>query len=361
MSEASSRPCAFCGRPEAPPTTSLFAGTTSGSTAENLACICNHCVEGFSAQLARTRTWGEHRALYRANAKAILAELEARAVGQLAARRALAAALFEHSLRPDGAALGRSPRVLLVGPRGTGKSTLLSAGVELSAWPAVRVDVGRLSEAGLAGDSAEMLVGSLDRAANEDHAMASLGAIFLDGLDLASRDRAASTQRELLRLLDGVACEVMTGPRGRWGKGYEIATKGVLMVAAVTAALPESAFVGPEALGAALVELGALEAFLARFDRLVALRPLGVDELGQIIERRANDAQRTLGEAASFRISEAALRVMAERAHRAPDGGWAAPRAVYALVERALHEAASGWVVSAEDALALACDPGEAR
>src|SRR5262245_26457238 len=79
--------------------------------------------------------------------------LDARVVGQEAAKRAVLALLRERAVRAMHAVPGRAARVLIVGPTGSGKTTLARAACECAAPRSCLYDAGRLSESGRIGDS----------------------------------------------------------------------------------------------------------------------------------------------------------------------------------------------------------------
>lgn len=318
--------------------------------------ICALCVDAYGRRIARARGWDTRAPLYGTDASRLLEELGSRVVGQLAARRAVGAALFEHDARLRGAAATPAPRLLLVGPSGSGKTSLARALRELAAWPTMHTDAGRLGDPGLPCESVEQVLGSLVRAANDDLELASRGAIVLDGIDPACMglERARSIQRELARLLDGTAGEVNPHSRGADHGRLPMETRQLLVAVAMTVPLTDEALASERALRAALLEAGALEAFLARFDRVVALPRLGVDELGVLVERKLAEVARVLkGTSAALHVAPAAVRVIAESAAHDPDGGWAVSRVVHRMLEEVIDGSRGRWSVSAEDARRL--------
>src|SRR5262249_12064009 len=109
-----------------------------------------------------------------------------------------------------------------------------------------------------------------------------------------------------------------------------------------------------QAVRAALLRIGVASAFLARFDRVVALHPLDASELRELLERPhgAIDCARRIADSVGSQlvISKAAVDAFVHAAAGDPDGGWAVARPLHRLVEDVI--ASPGEPRHVDDALA---------
>ncbi|MFO0615713.1 MAG: AAA family ATPase [Polyangiaceae bacterium] len=353
MSDSPIRTCSFCSARFTGARPFFADRAVRGATLTDVTGVCGACVESFAAELKRSRGWSARASLYTSGVARVSSELESRVIGLSVARRALTAALFEHWMSPpDGgrgsgsldATLGSTARRLLfVGPSGAGKTLLLRSAADLSAGPALVLDAGRLSEAGAPGESVETLVGSLVRFANGDATLASRGALFVDGVELAPTRRSEAIQRELLRLLDGGVCDTMLETRGAQASRVHVDVGTMLVAVGARAALP-AALDDDAATRAALLERGVSAAFLARFDRILALPPLDEAAIQRLLRRKLADRSRALRGGglvdAELELPDDALAALAHGIAQEPDGGFAVERGVQRLVERAILERA---------------------
>lgn len=246
---------------------------------------------------------------------ALLAALDARVVGQRAAKRALAAALVRSRLL-EPAEL--APRVLLVGPCGCGKSELGAALVANAGVPAFHADASALTETGYVGDDLEALVFGVLRAAERDAELAGRGVLFLDGLEKIKAQRplgvtvrdigGAQVQLELARLLDGgvLALPPVGGARHPSQAKIPVDTRRMTIVAALRAEGWEVP-TGERALRSELARAGLLGSLVARFSRVVAMPALDAAELERV---------------GALLGAEGSIRELAAAAAKAPDGAW---------------------------------------
>ncbi len=316
--------CSFCGKTRAE-VKKLIAGPA--------VYICNDCVNLCNDIIAEEAE-AVAPALEVPELAALTAHFDAGAVGQVAAKRALIAALRLHAERVIHDSSARVPHVLLVGPRGSGKTTLGRALCSALALPSFHVDVGRLSESGYVGEDIEHLcVGLVWRASSP--AEAEQGVLFLDGVEKIRAQRPLAVardisgegvQRELVRLLDGLELSIPNmRARHPQALGEVFHTDRVLVVAACSLeSLPKGAT--DRVLREKLREAGLVDAVLARFGLVVQTDPPTVEELETMLTREHGDLWnaramiQTLG--GTLAVTPEALRAIATAAHASGDGGW---------------------------------------
>lgn len=189
--------------------------------------------------------------------------------------------------------------------------------------------------------------------AGDDADEAERGIVIVDGHDLrappAGRsdllDRRTAIERELLRLLDGIPFK----------ESYQaplVRSDGLFVVVAATVAradLPARPDADERELRACLQKSGSSPAFLARFDRVVLLPPLGAGEMRQLLVR-PRGALEHVGRAVQragggFEIAPAAIDTLAAAAAADPDGAWAVSRPLSRLLEEVVSSSPRLWAV----------------
>ena len=156
----------------------------------------------------------------------IKASLDDYVVGQDYAKKVMSVAVYNHYKRvaagteanADGVEIEKS-NMLMVGPRGCGKTYMVKTLAKLLDVPLAITDATSLTEAGYIGDDIESVVSKLLAAADNDVDRAEHGIIFIDEIDKIARKRNAnqrdvsgeSVQQGMLKLLEGAEVEVPVG------------------------------------------------------------------------------------------------------------------------------------------------------
>ena len=179
--------CSFCGKPRSE-VKKLIAGPN--------VYICNECVE-----LCREIVEEDMASERAANAAPVVAtdipkpreiveSLDQYVIGQEAAKRALAVAVYNHykrirsgqAMEEDGVELQKS-NIVMLGPTGSGKTLLAQTLAKILDVPFAVADATSLTEAGYVGDDVENILLKLIQAADYDIPRAQCGIIYIDEID----------------------------------------------------------------------------------------------------------------------------------------------------------------------------------
>jgi ATP-dependent Clp protease ATP-binding subunit ClpX len=220
----------------------------------NGASICNYCVD-YAQDLVHAELKSilnpvslDTSTLRLMKPSDIKAQLDQYVIGQDAAKRVLAVAVYNHYKRllhnhdsSTDVELEKS-NILLLGPTGTGKTLLARTIAKLLNVPFTIADATVLTEAGYVGEDVENILLRLLQAANFDVQATERGIIYLDEIDKISRrgDNPSITrdvsgegvQQSLLKILEGTIANVPPkGGRKHPDQTYvQIDTSNILFV-----------------------------------------------------------------------------------------------------------------------------------
>jgi len=293
--------------------------------------------------------------------------LDAQVVGQEKAKKALMATLRIHHLSAKGELQQKTPIILLAGPAGCGKTSLLAALRQQTTLPSNHVDCSRLTATGYIGEDVENFLDDLYKESGKILENAQNGLLLFDGLQrLVYREAPAyqkdvagqGAQRALIRILDGQTCQI-SAFRPRHPQHDTFAFRCDQLMIVLTYQLQKPPAEG-ERIQDILVEAGLLQELVSRIDTVVVMSSLQKSEHLQAMKelegkflQSSQQAVQALG--GDISVDEDVLDMFAEYAAQAQDGAWALRSFFSRLTQEffLLENPQQTWQVTKEEAKRL--------
>ncbi len=209
--------CSFCGKNQ-DQVRRLIAGPGAVYICDECVELCREIIDEEAAVPGKAKASGQSIPPPRQ----IYDRLSEYVIGQEQAKKVLSVAVYNHYKRTSAATGGEveleKTNILLLGPTGTGKTTLARTLAKVLDVPFTIADATALTEAGYVGEDVENILLHLIQAADWDVQRAERGIVYIDEIDKIARksDNPSITrdvsgegvQQALLKIIEGGVANV---------------------------------------------------------------------------------------------------------------------------------------------------------
>lgn len=306
--------------------------------------------------------------------------LDRTVVGQDAAKKVLATAVYNHIRRARGQLKTQKSNIIMIGPTGVGKTLLVSTLAKMFEIPFVVADATAFTQAGYVGDDIENILARLVKAAGSVR-RAQWGIVCIDEIDKLAKGSHDSVgneavQQALLKMVEGSVVNVPMKSRyssSETDYREPVDTSNILFIC--MGAFPglerilkektskaigfgmEKAEANPSVELDDLVKFGMLAEFIGRFPVHVRLEPMTQQMLERILTEPEGNVlsqyrEMCESEGKEFRIGEGVIPALAAKTLKEGTGA----RGLRTVMESAMGDVMFELPSSAQSALILERD-----